>query len=127
MALAFYAVHLSAAHHAWGAVLNWLDIMGIVRYNPSGEPSLTAASIYSINDRNAIGWLFFWASFLSLMAVVYALIAEYFREPTLYVGVGFILAVCAISHINVFAGLALCVGGTLLAQTIRLRVNVSEP
>src|SRR4051812_26358281 len=67
-----------------GVALEWLTRMGFVKQRPTSEPAVTEASIFSVNDENALVLLAALAILLAVAALIIALVAEYRREPTLY-------------------------------------------
>jgi hypothetical protein len=53
------------------------------------------------------------------IAFIFSLFAEYRREETLYLSVGFILAVAAIAFINILASITISVAGFIAVLAVR--------
>src|SRR5688500_14771379 len=88
--MAASAVHLRSAHDpSIGASLMWLAKMGLVKEPVISEPYLAEASIFAVNDANALVFLTATAMVLAGVAMVLAFVAEYRREPTLYLSAGY--------------------------------------
>jgi hypothetical protein len=96
--------------------LDWLTKIGLVEQSRTGESSLTEASIFAINDENALVFLMSSAVLLAAVAMVIALIAEYRREPTLYLSAGYTCGVLALVLFKPLIGfVAIAVGFAAVA------------
>ncbi|MBI2307907.1 MAG: hypothetical protein HYU78_11460 [Rhodocyclales bacterium] len=118
--LATSAIHMKASHNpAGGVVLAWLAKIGVVQQTVSTTASLSEASVFSINDENALQWLLFSAVASSVLAMVVAVVAELRREHTLFLSCGFIFGALSIALIKPVAGLASLIGGFTFVMAIR--------
>jgi len=93
--------------------------MGLVKQSSSGEASLTEASIFALNDGNALVFLMSLAVFLAAAAMVVALIAEYRREPTLYLSAGYTCGALALVQVKPLIGLAAMIAGVAAVVVLR--------
>jgi hypothetical protein len=119
-AMAATAAYLRSVHvPGSGASLNWLTKMGLVKQPSAGEASLTEASIFAVNDENALVFLTSLALVLAATAMVIALIAELRREPTLYLSAGFICGAVAILLFKLLIGLATMMVGIVALLVLR--------
>ena len=145
---AFVATYLQSIREPGsGVVLRWLVKMGlvhepsaadpivrVVRFFPnlesfglvsgpvvtvSGVPEMTEASMFSVNDENAIYFAISIAALLALVAMATSLWAEYRRKPTLYLGCGYICGALAIALIRPLAGFAFLIGGITAVLILR--------
>ena len=79
------AVQLRAIFNpATGAVLAWLEKIGLVKHSQIGGPSVSEAGFFSVNDENAILWLMCIAVFFAVAAMVLSVVAEWRHEPSLF-------------------------------------------
>jgi hypothetical protein len=93
--------------------------MGLVRHSSTGEPSLTEASIFAVNDENALVFLTSLAVALAVVGMVLALIAEYRREPTLYLSAGYTCGALALLLFKPLVGFASMVAGIVAIMVLR--------
>jgi hypothetical protein len=99
-----------------GHVLQFLANVGLVNREPSYIAELKPASLLSINDSNAILWLHWCASALTLVACSLALVSEWRREASAYSAAAFILPTAGLWLISPLAGLgSQFIGGVVLA------------
>lgn len=107
-------------------ILSWLDSLGLVKQpareaphaivielplrgisgaasdgtvSMGGVSEMSDAGYFAINDENAILLLFASSIALALAAMLVAIWAEYRKEPTLYLSVGYICGVLAIAQV----------------------------
>lgn len=127
VALASLAVHLRSVRIPGSfKILSWLDSLGLVKQpareaphaivielplrgipgaasertaSMGGVSEMTDAGYFAINDENAILLLFASSIALALAAMLVAIWAEYRKEPTLYLSVGYICGVLAIAQV----------------------------
>ncbi len=87
--------------------------MGLVKQSDNSITTLTEQSVLAINDQNGIALLFAAAIILGVTAIGCALAAEYQREPTLYLSVGYVSGAVAIVLIKLTAGIVLFMAGVI--------------
>jgi len=117
---AISAEYLRSVHDPHdGAVLRFLDKLGLVAHDLSTPASMTAVTVYSINDTNAIIWLYAFATYLGGSALLFSLLAEYHREEKLELSIGFIAASTALTYMNLKAGIAVAIIGFLALLIVR--------
>jgi hypothetical protein len=102
-----------------GASLAWLTKMGLVRHASTSEPSITEASIFAVNDENALLFLISLSVVLAAIAMVLALVAEYRREPTLYLSAGYTCGALALFLFKPIIGFASMVAGIAAIMVLR--------
>jgi hypothetical protein len=102
-----------------GESLRWLTKMGLVKHSSSSEPSITEASMFAVNDENALLLLTSLAIVLAVAAMALALVAEYRREPTLYLSAGYVCGALALLLFKPVVGFATMVGGIVAIMVIR--------
>jgi hypothetical protein len=138
--LAGAAVHMRSIRvPGSGAVLTWLDKLGLVKQPPpkapsvvvldlpsserlvgvSGVPALSDSGPFAVNDENAIVFLLVLSVTLALVAMAVAVWAEHRREPTLYLSVGYICGVLAIVQVWLLAGLVAAIVGVATVLVMR--------
>jgi hypothetical protein len=114
------AEYLRVAHDPrGGAILRFLDRLGLVKNEPHSVAIITSSSVFSINDSTAILWLFAYGVYLAIIAFFFSLLAEYRHEETLYLSAGFILAVAAIAFVNIVASIMISVSGFVTVLSLR--------
>ena len=121
--LAFVALY-AYANGGDGLVLRWLDRSGLIRVDKAGLEEMTSWGIFSINDRNAITWLYAGATALAAMAMALAVIAEIKREASLYAAAGLLcggLAGILMSPIYGLTALAVGFAAVLAVRYTRTR------
>lgn len=101
------------------ASLTWLTKMGLVKHRSTGEPSITEASIFAVNDENALLFLASLSLVLAALAMVLALVAEYRREPTLYLSAGYTCGALALLLFKPLIGFASVVAGIVAIMVLR--------
>jgi hypothetical protein len=104
-----------------GAVLRYLDRWGFVAHDPGAPASMSAVTVYSVNDTNAIIWLYALATYLAVTALLFALLAEYHREQTLSLSIGFIIASAALAYVSVKVGVAVAIVVLVILLIVRAR------
>ncbi|MFZ2269112.1 MAG: hypothetical protein WAV95_16165 [Azonexus sp.] len=129
-----------------GAVLQWLDRMGVVSQSDmpaplvqvlslfpdleklglvkpvvfvSGVPEMTEISVFSLNDGRAMSLLLVLSVLLSLVAIGAALWAEYRRESTAFASAGYICGVLALALVWPLAGLVSAIAGIAAVLVLR--------
>jgi len=129
-----------------GAVLQWLDRMGVVSQSDipaplvqalslfpdleklglvkpvvfvSGVPEMTEISAFSLNDGRAISMLLALSVVLALVSIGAVLLAEYRREPTLFPSAGYICGVLALALVWPLAGLVSAIAGIAALLVLR--------
>jgi len=85
----------------------------------SGAPEMREMSLFAINDENAILFLFFISVLLAALAISAALWAEYRREPTIFLSIGYICGALAVFLIRPLAGLVVCIFGMIAILVLR--------
>ena len=102
-----------------GASLIWLTKMGLVNQFSEGERSLTTTSIFVVNDENALIFLTSLAVILSCVALILAFIAEWRREPTLYLSAGYTCGALALYQYQPSLGFVSMVAGIAVSMVLR--------
>jgi hypothetical protein len=114
------AEHVRTTHDPHtGALLRWLDQHGLVTHNPSAVASMSSASVFSVTDGDVITGLFGIATYLAGTALLFSLLAEYHREDTKHLSIGFLFASAAVVSMNVATGVAISVAVFATLLTIR--------
>jgi hypothetical protein len=118
--MAATAAYAHSVNYNTGMSLNWLTKMGLVTQpSTGGEASITETSIFAINDENALVFLTSLAIVLAVAAMALALVAEYRREPTLYLSAGYLCGALALLIFKPVIGFACMVAGTFAILMIR--------
>ncbi len=118
--IAFAATHASRSHiPGSGAILQRMDNMGLVKQPINGVETLSETSLFAINDQNGINLLFAAAIALAVASMGCALLAEYRREPTLYLSGGYVCGAIAIWLIKPSAGFVLLMVGVIAVLVLR--------
>jgi hypothetical protein len=124
-----------------GTILTWLDKLGLVRQSPpeapsvivfdlpsherlvsvGGVPEMSDPGRFPVNDESAIVFLLAVGVALALVAMSSAVWAEYRREPTLYLSVGYICGVLAVAQVWLLAGLVAAIMGVAAVLVMRNR------
>ncbi len=116
-ATATYArsVHIPAS----GVVLNWLSRIGLVQERATAVPSVSDPGIFAVNDENALTLLTSVAVFFAAAAIVAALIAEWRREPTLYLSGGYVCGSMALAFFSLLVSLVSIVACIAVVLVLR--------
>ncbi len=103
------------------AILDWLDARGLVTPTPNSNsvPSLSESSLFLITDERAISLLTILATFFATIAMINAIVAEYLREPTLYLSAGFICGALGLLLIMPLVGIGAMIGGLAVTMLVR--------
>jgi hypothetical protein len=112
-----YAHSLRLSHH--GVLLQWLSDHGLVQANPGAIPTASAPGVFSIGDEGATSILLGSAWLSAGVAMVIALMAEYRREPNLYLSGGFICGALAVMFMRPVAGFGAMIAGITIAMVLR--------
>lgn len=115
-----YVMHLFPSLEKTG--LSTRPMVGV-----TGVPELTEANVFSINDGNAILFLFATALFLAVASMAFAIYAEYRRESTLYFSAGYVCGALAIFLIRPIAGLVSLIFGLIVVLIHRNQHDRSYP
>jgi hypothetical protein len=102
-----------------GYVLQFIADLGLVHSGPSYIAELKPASVFSLNDGNAILWLNCFAFASAIVAAVSALASEWKRESSPYAAAGFIAGTSGMWLVSPVAGLASQALGAALLLFIR--------
>jgi hypothetical protein len=114
------AGYARSVNYNTGMSLNWLTKMGLVKQpSAGGEASITETSIFAINDENALVFLTSLAIVCAVAAMALALVAEYRREPTLYLSAGYTSGALALLIFKPVLGFACMVAGTFAILMVR--------
>jgi len=107
LCFAFVATYANSIYYVgdWFA-LDLLVKSGLVKNTPS-SPHISQASIFSINEANAIFWSYYLAWALSACSIASVLDAQSKSERTLLFSTGYVLAVAALVLLNLKLGLIL--------------------
>ena len=144
------AVHLRSIRvPGSGKILDWLNILGIVKEpmpdKPSivvfdfpapgipgvvpekvvavdGVPEMSDAGYLAVNDENAILFLTALSIVLAIVAMATAVWAEQRREPTLYPSVGYLCGSLAIAQVSLLAALVFAIVGITVVLVSRHRL-----
>lgn len=107
-------------------LLDWLVSKGITFSNPNAMPALSAPGLFTVTDTTAINFVTSFSIVLAIVAIAAALVAEYFREHTLYLSAGYICGAMAILLVRPVFGLAALIAGIALAMVLRHRNGASN-
>jgi hypothetical protein len=110
-----------------GVILWWLDHFGLVHPPKAPLSEMTEASVFSINDRNAIRWLFAVTYVLSFASAAFSFWAELRRGPTLYLAAGFTLGTLSLAIINIFVALVFGLVGVCIILILRTQRDQPLP
>ena len=117
---AFAAVYARSSHYPGsGVVLQWMESLGLVNPPTNGIVTLSERSIFALNDNNGITLLFTTAIMFAVASMGCALLAEYRREPTLYLSGGYVCSSLAISLMKPSAGFAVFIVGIIVILILR--------
>ena len=91
-----------------GAVLDWLDALGLVRQaQPEAFNSISSPGFLSFHDEKALVLLYLIGIVMAVGAIVLALVAEWRKESSLYLGAG---VVCGAGALLLWSPLAALLG-----------------
>jgi hypothetical protein len=104
-----------------GNILKAIDWMGLVSQKRSYIIEMKPSSIFALNDANAVVWMTWLACVLTIAAVLFALLAEYEHEHTLYLSVGMVVATTGLGLLSPFGIVAVQAIGIFALCSIRRR------
>lgn len=121
VAFALIAKHaLLFSDTSQGAVLRWLSTLGLVKEPQFGDiTEIGAPRLLLWTDESVRNWTFTYSIWFALCAMGCAVWATRKREPTLYLGLGFICGASAITYSEFYWGLVASTVGAITLFSVR--------
>jgi hypothetical protein len=103
-----------------GTVLTWLSELGVVKKPElGGITEIGAPRLLLWTDESVRNWTFTYSIWFALCAMGCAIWATRKREPTLYLGLGFICGASAITYSEFYWGLVASTFGAIALFSVR--------
>ena len=105
-----------------GFFLRWLDNLGLVRAPlATDEVEVRAIRLLTFTDSSVISTLLYFGVYLATWAILFAILAEYKREDSLYLGAGFICGAVALVQFSYPVGMLAMLVGAIAMLLVRRR------